>query len=157
MEKKYNAGCGPAGGVAILHSGLRALEEVCSGTLPLATVDDCYGAFTVGWGDWGRRCFPPINCGLVQPSKEDPWNFHHQWSIDQGCAGCPQWPIGHGGLGNDGGILLALIEGWHPSHLLYHAAVPQCTPLLLENPGQLPLARVSRAQATQLSAVPLRK
>ena len=78
---------------------------------------------------WGGL-FSTIDRGLVRlRGKEDPWNFHHQWSIDQGCAGCPQWTIGHGGLRNDGGHPIGPHRGyWHPSHLLYRAAVPQCTP-----------------------------
>lgn len=50
-----------------------------------------------------------------------------------GGAGAPQWPLGHGGLGDDGGVFLTLIL------LTRRPARRFCSaPPLLEGPSQLP-------------------
>ncbi|TKC36780.1 hypothetical protein EI555_012084 [Monodon monoceros] len=57
------------------------------------------------------------------------------WSIDRGCAGCLQWPIGHGGLGNNGRHSVGPHRGcWHRPHLQQFRTAPP----FLEDPSQLP-------------------
>uniref|UniRef100_A0A8C0S4V1 Solute carrier family 35 member A2 n=1 Tax=Canis lupus familiaris TaxID=9615 RepID=A0A8C0S4V1_CANLF len=114
------------------------------------------GSFAV----WGGL-FSTIDCGLVRlRGKEDPWNSITSGALTGAVLAArsecppilgpspfcpvllaftsfslpfhsPRWPIGHGGLSNDGGHPLGSHRGcWHPPYSLYCPAVPQCTPVL---------------------------
>ena len=59
-----------------------------------------------------------------------PLELNHPWSTDQGCAGCPQWPLAMAGSAMMGVRPVGPHRGcWHPPNSLQGPAVLQYIPI----------------------------
>ena len=82
-------------------------------------------------GGGGAR-FSTIKCGLMRlRGKEDPWNSITSGAQTRAVLAAHSGPLAMVGLAMMGDHPAGPHRGcWHPSHLLYCPAVPQCTPIL---------------------------